>query len=83
MSCRACHLPESWCCQNFIRLNVTKADMVRMGENARYVIHGMIPKDPIGRCIFLEPDQSCAIYEDRPQACREQDIYVCLRAGRG
>lgn len=34
-----------------------------------------------GTCIFLGPDESCTIYETRPQACRDQQTEVCLSGG--
>jgi Fe-S-cluster containining protein len=28
-------------------------------------------EDPLKSCIFLLPDQSCAVHEDKPKQCRE------------
>ncbi len=81
MSCLTCGQSVSLCCRGGIRVPVTDEDCIRLGVEARYVTGGSIPKDPVGRCIFLEEDQSCAVYEARPQACRDQDPRVCLSGG--
>ncbi len=40
----------------------------------------MLAHKPDGRCIYLDKDNQCGIYETRPGICREFDCRVTIRA---
>ncbi|OPY31173.1 MAG: Flagellin N-methylase [Methanocella sp. PtaU1.Bin125] len=61
--------------EDFLRRH---ADSIQAtGRYARWNGHvGAVTPD--GDCIFLRPDKSCAVYEDRPDVCREYGRIVEL-----
>lgn len=84
MSCRSCALATARCCR--LRVPVSSRDVKRLGHivdalwphtdlPGDYVAE--LPRKADGRCLFLDTDESCAIYSVRPQACRDQDSGVC------
>lgn len=84
MSCKACQLDRARCCR--LRVPVSIGDVERLGHIVEALWpHTDLPGDYVaelprrmdGRCLFLDADESCAIYHVRPQACRDQQASVC------
>lgn len=73
MSCLSCGLYASRCCM-VIRVPLTPAESERFGASE-------LPRKLDGTCVNLLASGACAIYESRPQACRDQDPGVCRRGG--
>lgn len=80
MSCLSCKLPVAACCRAGLVIPVTPEDVVR---SQAILMAGALPLRKDGSCAFLSADESCSIYEVRPQACRDQDPRVCERGGMG
>lgn len=77
MSCKVCSLPTAACCRAAgLVIPVTPADHERLG----YLFQeSVMPRRASGECVLLNEDDSCSVYERRPQACRDQDPGVCER----
>jgi hypothetical protein len=74
MTCLACALPTPWCCIAPAAIPVTAVDVLR----APGLVEGLMPRRPDGGCAQLAANGACGIYEQRPQACRDQRADVCL-----
>lgn len=86
MSCHACAQSRPLCCLAG-RVPVTSADVERLagravvtgGQGLPAAYAGEIPRRADGACAELQADDSCAIYDVRPEACRAQAAAACAR----
>lgn len=75
------------CCHVQLSLVGVEADAVRahlasMPPEARARLRARADAPREGRCIALEDDGRCAIYEARPLVCRSHGVPVRVREGR-
>ena len=56
------------CCIGNLRVQPEVADKI---DPAYIDEHGYLRHDSSGRCIFLDAQNLCSIYENRPKVCRD------------
>ena len=66
-----CRRGCSSCCVDGLTVFDVEADRIR-SHHAELLAHGA-PR-PAGRCAFLDADEACRIYADRPYVCRTQGL---------
>lgn len=82
-NCKGCGA----CCMGSMkgRTPLTKEDIDRLTKHfplGYFMRQGWLDQKPNGDCIFLTKNKECAIYEIRPQFCRNYPERLCQEAIR-
>lgn len=64
-------LPQSLIVKHADRLQRAAIKVINMGTSPFGEGETAVHETKDGSCVFLKPDYSCAVYEDRPHVCKE------------